>query len=515
MAANRETLEPGLVDFEAEEEMLQHDGDHGGEEDWRKKSDFAAEEPRGRSSNTTNPYQYTDNENRERDDFDGSSVSSITNDCAPSSYHARRGKALVGYSYHGEDEDIPEFRSKKYKGAEHTASRANGRQTRSQNHHDRPASSRSNGDFDHPSMITIIPAPSNPAGAPPPQKKMEGGIKGQRLPWYHMSNQYHFKTHPITDPTMSSTPPMTPERNSLCTNSRKHTTSDPSVGLPVVAAAAAAVPFSFQSCSLPLQQAVDGQQEVGVSIERGSVADSDSLGCTLGRSSTHSVAGFGSFVYQKVKESSRRKQLLLGLIAVVAVTAFSAAVVGLLKSTGSHSDRSTNPSFLPENDFSQHSPSTEPTVTPTPVSSDKNLNMFAPSASLTGSNNISLLPTTGLKPRNDPTRNPSTNDLVNQFLDLTSGSWLPISSQEPTNTTRMSSIQPSTHRPTQQNTSQNPTRRPTQHPTVRPTTQPTRNPSFKPSTLSPILSVEPTEDPSMKPTTPSPIVAVHPTVFPR
>lgn len=465
--------------------MLQHHG----HDDPHVSSDIAAEEP---------PYQYTVNENQQ-DDFSRSSVSSITNDCAQNSYHARRGKALVGYSYHGEDEDIPTFRSKKYKCAEHTASQANGRQIRSQNHH-RPASS--NGEFvDHPSMITIIPPPAaaNPAGATPPQQKVERGIKGRRLPWYHMSNQYHFKTHPVTDPTISSTPPMTPERNSLCTNSpRKHTTPG-----------AAAVPFSFPSSSIPLQQAEDGQSVVGArSIERrGSDADSDSLGCTIGRSSTHSVAGFGSFVYQKVKESSRRKKLLLVFIAVVTVTAFSAAVVGLLKGTGSHSDRSMNPSFLPEDYFSEHLPSTEPTVKPTPVSNDKNLNMFAPSASLAAgsTNSITLLPTSSLKPRNDPTRNPSTNDLVNQFLNLTSGSWPPIS-QQPTNaTTGMSFIR--------QNASQSPsTQRPTRRPTEKPTTQPTRNPSFKPSTLPPI-SVEPTDDPSMKPS-PSPIVAIPPTVFP-
>lgn len=296
-----------------------------------------------------------------------SSVSSITNDCVPISYHET---GLIGYSsYHGDEEYI--FNSSapppvEAEDTDSTSCQVKVQQKRSQNNHNELAFG--NGDFDHPNTITINPSlNSNPAAPHQTQRRMnmEGGIqyRAGRLPWYHMSNQYHFKTHPNTDPTISSTPTMTPERNSLCANAwKQHCTdiNDSSVGIADKVPGAATV-HSFPGSNLPFKQTEKGRQLVLASFEGASNVESDSLGCTIGSSTTHSGgAGFRSFVYRKVKDSSRQKKIIFGLIAFMLVAAFSAAVVELLEITYSHSDRSMNPTFVPENDFAEHSPSTGP-----------------------------------------------------------------------------------------------------------------------------------------------------------
>lgn len=483
-------------------------------------------------------------ENHVHDDYLGtvcdqlSSVSSITNDCVPIPYPQHgKGGGLVGhtYSYHGDEECFRSYSTPLPGGEEDAicaAYQANVKQTRSHQHHDDEQSSDNNGHFNYPNVITIIPI-ANPisrragAGAAPiPTKISEGGVKDRRLPWYYISNQSHFKTHPIADPTVSSTPPMTPERNSLCTNNarkqRQTTVSDSlAVEVAVGPEGAVIVPSLSPTSNQPFPQSENGRLVEMASFDGGSDVDSDSQGYTIGNtiSSTHSVAGFGAFVYRKVKDSSRRTKLLLGLIAIATATAFSAAVVGLLETTtASHSDRIVTPTFLPEHDSAEHSPNIGPT--PAPSSTTGN-NVFIPSSSVVGSKNVTLLPT-NVKSFPSSTKYPSLAVVSQQLIETTTNHTSAFS-REPTHST---SITPSTHRPTQQNTSrspivQNTTRRPTPHPTgkpssslptSRPTTQPTRKPSFEP-TLSPI-SEEPTADPSMRSPPPSPIDGGPPTVFP-
>ncbi len=485
------------------------------------------------------------NENHEQGYYPGkpydrrrSSVSSITNDCAPISYH---GTGLIGYSYHGDEEYF--FNSStpppvEAEDAVSTSCQVKMQQNRSQQNHNEPSSS--NGDIDHPNTITIIPSSnSNPAAPQTQRKNIEGGIKYRagRLPWYHMSNQYHFKTHPNTDTSVSSTPPMTPERNSLCTNAWKRhciNINDSSVGIAAKVPGAAAV-HSFPGSNLPFEQTENGRQLVVTSFEGASNVDSDSLSCTIGSSTNSGVAGFGSFVYRKVKDSSRQNKIMFGLIAFVSVAAFSAAVVGLLETTDSHSDRSMNPTFVPENDLAQHSPSTAPTHTPTGTNA---MIMLEPSPSLDGWK--TLLPT--IIKSYPPARNPySTTLFVDEQLEqhdenndknlTSSGDVVPTTTNFSPKPTINSPLVPSTHLPIQHITSKSPTnqsttRSPTKHPTgkpsyslpsSRPTPQPTRTtrkPTFEPSTLSPV-SMEPTANPSMRRPSPSPITAGGPpTVFP-
>ena len=481
------------------------------------------------------------NEIHDEDDYLGticdhrSSVSSITNDCAPISYdHGGTGLLLLGggYSYyHGDEQE--HYEQQYY----NILTPGGGAQEVVQH----TGSHQRNEDFGHPNVITITP--SNTAvktaglvggvtGATLTQQQKESkttmevrasGMQGRgRLPWYHiMSNQYHFKTHPTTtttDPTISSStpPPMTAE-----IRQPQHAGA--------VSTAAVFVP------SFPLSNLVNGPR-----FERGSDVDSDSLAeCAFG-SSTQSDAGFGSFVYRKVRHSSRRNKILLGIVCITAVAAFSAAVVGLLETTDNHADRSMNPTVLPENDFTEEYPSsTRPTFTPTTQvdlvpsvdnKSDKNLNMFGPPStpSSAGSKNITAWPTP-LRSNNPTVGQKALNEdeLVDKFNNLTAPAG-PIASlsREPTSSP---SIQPSTHRPTQQNTSQSPTtasttHRPTQPPsTVKPspslssrppTPKPTRAPSLEP-TLFPV-SLEPTVEPSSrKRPSPSPVAAsLPPTEFP-